>query len=198
MLVPVAAEIGPEWADVPTRDAYVAVAWQGNLRRLVAGERVAPIRPTPSPLLARADIVAVSRHDLPHDLDIRELGGWLGPDGRLLFTAGTSGGLLLRFRDGRVASGRRYPAIPSRAEVDATGAGDTMLAGVVAARLAGGEGVMEGGQALRVGAAASSLLVEGPGIGSAPGLGALRGRLTGLDGRVSGGGASFCDSRQPR
>jgi sugar/nucleoside kinase (ribokinase family) len=180
MLVPVAAEIRPEWADVAPDDALVAYAWQGDLRRLVAGERVTPIAPTASRLLERADLVAVSRHDLPHELDLRVLGSWLSPRARLLLTAGLEGGLMLRFGDGRVRSARRYPAILSRAEVDATGAGDTMLAGVVAARVVTGADRSEGaghGRGLHVGAAAASLLVEGPGIESVPTLGRLRERL---------------------
>jgi sugar/nucleoside kinase (ribokinase family) len=177
MLVPVASEIPGAWADVPPRDAYVAVAWQGDLRRLVAGERVTRLAPEPTPLLARADVVAVSRHDLPRDLDLGRLGTWLAPRSEVLFTAGTRGGLLLRFEDGRLRGGRRYPAVASRGEIDATGAGDTMLAGVVAARITGGDGARARGRGLRVGAAASSLLVEGPGIASVPTVAQLRDRL---------------------
>ena len=53
------------WADAAVGDARVSsLGWQGILRRLVAGERVTPLRPDPSALLSRADIVGVSRHDL--------------------------------------------------------------------------------------------------------------------------------------
>jgi sugar/nucleoside kinase (ribokinase family) len=180
MFVPVAAEIPSDWAAVPREDALVAFAWQGNLRHLVAGDRVTPIAPEPTPLLDRADIVAVSRHDLPHELDIRVLGAWLAPHARMLLTAGTQGGLMLWFGGGKVRSGRRYPSVASRFELDATGAGDTMLAGLVATRVATGGGRTEGagqGRGLRVGAAAASLLVEGPGITSVPTLTQLRERL---------------------
>ena len=46
--------------------------------------------------------------------------------------------MLLELSRGRLVGGRRYAAVPAQAEVDPTGAGDTMLAGVVAARVAGG------------------------------------------------------------
>jgi sugar/nucleoside kinase (ribokinase family) len=181
MLVPVASEIPGEWAAVPPDDAYVAVAWQGDLRRLVAGERVTRLAPGPTPLLARGDTVAVSRHDLPWDLDVATLATWLAPRSEVLFTAGTRGGLLLRFEDGRLRGGRRYRAIGSRGEVDATGAGDTMLAGVVAARVAAGRGAVGLGTDLRLGAGAASLLVEGPGIESVPTVAQLRERLGASD-----------------
>jgi sugar/nucleoside kinase (ribokinase family) len=177
MLVPVASELPEAWAAVPPREGCVAFAWQGILRHLEAGVRVRPLEPGPSPLLARADIVAVSRHDLPHELDLRRVGRWLAPVSELLFTAGPLGGLLLRYEDGRIVGGRRYPGVPSREEVDPTGAGDTMLAGLVAARIAHrGQPVPEGHD-LHVGAAASSLLVEGPGVRAVPRLARLRGRL---------------------
>ena len=179
MLAPVASELPEAWAGVPPAASCVAFAWQGILRHLEAGVRVTPLRPGPSALLARADIVAVSRHDLPHDLDLRDVGGWLGPRSELLFTAGPLGGLLLRYESGRIAGGRRYPSIASRLEFDPTGAGDTMLAGLVAARLALGGAPATDGRDLRVGAAASSLLVEGPGVGSVPRLGPVRARIRG-------------------
>ncbi|CAN5795692.1 PfkB family carbohydrate kinase [soil metagenome] len=179
MLAPVASELPEAWATVPPRDSCVAFAWQGILRHLESGVRVTPLEPGPSALLARADIVAVSRHDLPHDLDLRRVGRWLAPESELLFTAGPLGGLLLRYVDGRIVGGRRYPGVPSRGEVDPTGAGDTMLAGLVAARIALGGSTAQDGRDLRLGAAASSLLVEGPGVGSVPGFGPVRARLRG-------------------
>jgi sugar/nucleoside kinase (ribokinase family) len=179
MLAPVASELPEAWATVPPAGSCVAFAWQGILRHLEAGVRVTPLRPGPSPLLARADIVAVSRHDLPHDLDLRRVAGWLAPTSEMLFTAGPLGGLLLRFVGGRLAGGRRYPSVPSQAELDPTGAGDTMLAGLVAARVALGGAPVPAGHDLRLGATASSLLVEGSGVGSVPRLDPVRARLLG-------------------
>jgi len=155
------------------------------LRHLFPGERVWPIDPGPSPLLHRADLVAVSRYDLPHGLRLRDVSSWLGGRCELLFTAGMAGGLLLELSGGRLVGGRRYSAIPARAEVDPTGAGDTMLAGVLAARVAAGvltrvaagADARRTGRDLRLGALAASLLVEGPGLDSVPTLAQLRQRL---------------------
>jgi sugar/nucleoside kinase (ribokinase family) len=178
VFAPIASEIPDEWAAVPTDGACVAFAWQGILRDLRPGERVRPTPPGPSPFLRRADVVAVSRHDIPGDLVLADIGAWLAPRADLLLTAGLLGGLLLRYRDGQLIGMRQYPSVPSRAEVDAAGAGDTMLAGVVAARIAArGEALQ--GRDLQIGAAASSLLVEGPGMNSVPSFGQLMLRLNG-------------------
>jgi sugar/nucleoside kinase (ribokinase family) len=175
LLAPVAAEVPDAWADVPRPGACVAFGWQGILRHLFPGERVWPIDPGPSPLLFRADVVGVSRHDLPHGLSMADVARWLGSPCQLLITAGPQGGLLLRYLHGRVASGRRYPGVPARAEVDPTGAGDTMLAGLLAGRMAGRDSKVRG-HALRIGAIASSLLVEAPGLDAVPTLAAVRAR----------------------
>lgn len=183
LLAPVAAEVPDAWADVPRPDACVAFGWQGILRHLFAGERVWPIDPGPSPLLLRADLVGVSRHDLPHGLQMAEVARWLGSPCELLITAGPQGGLLLRYLHGRVASGRRYHGLPAREEVDATGAGDTMLAGLLAGRMAGRASTVRG-HALRIGALASSLLVEQPGLDAVPTLAAVRERELDLRSRT--------------
>lgn len=177
VLAPVASEIHDEWAGAPPADACVALAWQGILRHLEPGVRVRPLEPGPSPLVRRADILAVSRHDIPGDLPLRSIGQWLPPAAELLLTAGLLGGLLVRFRDHRLVEARAYPSVPSPLEVDATGAGDTMLAGLVAARVAGGPDGHRLGRDLHLGALAGSLLVEGPGMNSVPTLGQLKERL---------------------
>jgi hypothetical protein len=175
LLAPVAAEVPDEWADVPAPGACVALGWQGMLRHLYAGERVWPIDPGPSPLLHRADLVGVSRHDLPHGLRLRDVSSWLGDRCELLLTAGPAGGLLLELARGRLVGGRSYPGIPPREDVDPTGAGDTMLAGLLAARIAGG-GHASDGRDLYLGALAATLLVERPGLDAVPWLPALLGR----------------------
>lgn len=180
LLAPVAAEVPDEWADVPAPGACVVLGWQGMLRHLFPGERVWPIDPGPSPLLHRADLVGVSRHDLPHGLRLRDVSSWLGDRCELLLTAGPAGGLLLELARGRLVGARSYPGIPTREEVDPTGAGDTMLAGLLAARLAGGGrapgGEPPGGHDLHLGALAATLLVERPGLDAVPWLRALRER----------------------
>jgi sugar/nucleoside kinase (ribokinase family) len=173
---PVASEIPESWADVPSPEACVALGWQGLLRHLFPGERVWPIEPGPSPLLHRADLVGVSRHDLPHGLRLRHVSSWLGDRCELLFTAGPAGGLLMTLERGRLVGGRRYPAMPAGPEVDPTGAGDTILAGVLGARIVAGAQAGRG-RDLRVGALATALLIEGLGLESVPTLRQLRERL---------------------
>jgi sugar/nucleoside kinase (ribokinase family) len=175
VLAPVASEIPEAWAEVPGPNACVTFAWQGVLRNLAPGERVTPRAPGPSPLLERADILAFSRHDVPPSLELRHIGAWLGAACDVLVTAGLHGGVLLRFREGSITSAHAYPSVPPEIEIDPTGAGDTMLAGLVAARLVGGERLPRGAD-LWIGAAASSLLVEGPGMDSVPTVGQLRRR----------------------
>ncbi len=165
VLAPVASEIHDEWASAPPADACVALAWQGILRHLQPGVRVRPLEPGPSTLVRRADILAVSRHDIPGDLPVRSIGQWLPPSAELLLTAGLLGGLLVRFQDHRLVEARAYPSVPSPIEIDATGAGDTMLAGLVAARIVAGPEGRRMGRDLHLGALAGSLLVEGPGHG---------------------------------
>ena len=180
VFAPIASEIPDDWVDVPSPSACVAFAWQGILRNLAPGERVTPKSPGPSPFLERADILAFSRHDVPSDLSLREVGAWVGDECDVLLTAGLVGGMLLRMRGGRIVSARAYPSVPSAVEVDPTGAGDTMLAGLVAARLVAGDEGEQLGRDVYTGAAASSLLVEGPGMNSVPTFGQLLARITGL------------------
>lgn len=179
VFAPIASELPDAWAAVPPAASCVAFAWQGILRQLEAGAQVRPKAPGPSPFLERADIVAVSRHDIPSDLALRDIGAWVGNRCDVLLTAGLLGGGLLRFAEGRLIGVRIYPSVASEREVDATGAGDTMLAGLVAARLAMRSDSIVDGRDLRVGAAASSLLVEGPGMDSVPTLAELAARIGG-------------------
>jgi sugar/nucleoside kinase (ribokinase family) len=180
VFAPIASEIPDEWVDVPSPSACVAFAWQGILRNLAPGERVTPKAPGPSPFLARADILAFSRHDVPSETSLRDIGAWVGDECDVLLTAGLVGGVLLRIRAGRIVHARAYPSVPSVEEIDPTGAGDTMLAGFVAARLVAGEEGQRRGRDIYLGAAASSLLVEGPGMNSVPTFGQLFARITGM------------------
>lgn len=178
VFAPIASEIPDDWVDVPSASACVAFGWQGILRNLAPGERVTPRTPGPSPFLERADILAFSRHDVPSDLSLRDIGAWVGDECDVLLTAGLIGGVLLRFRGGRIVGARAYPSIPSAAEVDPTGAGDTMLAGLVAARLVAGDEGERLGRDVHTGATAASLLVEGPGMDSVPTFGRLLARIS--------------------
>ena len=64
-LVAVAGELTDAWADVIPADAHLAIAWQGFLRELTAGEQVRRRSPRSSAILRRADLVGVSHHDVP-------------------------------------------------------------------------------------------------------------------------------------
>jgi sugar/nucleoside kinase (ribokinase family) len=119
--------------------------------------------------------VGVSRHDLPHGLRLRDISSWLGDRCELLLTAGPVGGLLLELVRGRLVGGRRYPGIPPREDVDPTGAGDTILAGVLSARIAGSRSVTAG-RDLHLGALAATLLVERAGLDAVPTLAEIRAR----------------------
>ena len=184
-VVPVAGEVRNVWAAVIPAGAHVAVAWQGFLRDLRAGARVRQLPPSPSPILRRADLIGVSRHDVAPNVPLAALEHLLGPGTDLLITEGDAGGLLIRLGpDGR-AELLRYRSPASDAEVDPTGAGDTFLAALQAsgirAAAAGGGGGARGGVRraldLRFAAAAGSLVVEDWGLAGVPDLAAVLGRL---------------------
>jgi sugar/nucleoside kinase (ribokinase family) len=177
VLAPVASEVLDDWADAPPGDACVAFAWQGALRTLIPGERVRPMDPGPSAIVRRADILSVSRHDIPGGLALRRIGGWMAPMSELLLTAGSLGGLLVRFESGGIVAVRAYPSVPAPVEIDPTGAGDTMLAGLVAARVVAGPEARVHARDLHLGALAASLLVEGPGMDSVPTSSRIRRRI---------------------
>jgi len=177
LLGPVASELPDEWATIPRADACVAFGWQGILRHLASGQRVRPIAPAPSPLLLRADLIGVSRHDLMHDLPVPVVCRWLGRDDDLLLTCGDEGGLLITLGEHRIQRLVRYPPVAAAADVDPTGAGDVMLAAVLVARVAGGDAARAGGRDLHLGAAAASLVVERPGLLGVPTLAQVRERL---------------------
>lgn len=179
-VVPVAGEIHDEWASVVPARAHVAVAWQGLLRDLRAGERVRHLAPHPSPIVARADLIGVSRHDVAPDIPIRTLWSLLHAGADLIVTQGDQGGLMIRLGADGPAAMLRYRSPASDAEIDPTGAGDTFLAALHASglRAAQAEGVsVHDGLDLRFAAAAGSLVVEDWGLSGVPNLGAVTERL---------------------
>lgn len=170
-LVPVAGELTDAWADAIPADAHLAVAWQGFLRELAAGQQVRRRPPRASAILRRADLVGVSHHDVPPETPISELYDMLGEGADLLITQGAEGGLLIRLgRDGPIDS-LRYLPTATDGESDPTGAGDTFLAALQASIL---RPAVVGRQRsryrldLRFAAAAGSLVVEGPGLDGVP------------------------------
>ena len=180
ILAPVAREVPEAWAAVPPADAFVALGWQGLLRVLRAGDHVRRLPPAASPLLERADLVGVSRHDLDPATPFADLTTPLHSGAELIVTAGEDGGYLVAVAARRPARIVRYPPLRADAEVDPVGAGDTFLAGVVAARLAlarrGKVPAPRGGD-LRLAAAGASLVVEREGLLGVPTLSELACRL---------------------
>jgi sugar/nucleoside kinase (ribokinase family) len=178
LLAPVAGEVTDGWAAVPDPAACVALGWQGILRRLVVGERVTPLVPTASPLLARVDLCGISRHDIPHELTLSTLVGFLRPGARLLLTAGERGGAIVHLDPAGRIRGRAYPAIPARGDIDPTGAGDATLASLLAGRMLIGDAVGWEARAAHLAALAGSLLVERVGLDAVPTRQQIRERRT--------------------
>jgi ribokinase len=179
LLAPVADELPDEWAAAADEVALVAVGWQGLLRELVAGEPVRQVAPGPRPIIARADVAAISREDVDRSVRVDDLVGFLHDGAQLVVTQGDQGGIVAERVAGR-ARLRHYPAVPSPAVVDTTGAGDTFLAALTAARveprLVGGR--IGPGYDLLLAAAAASLVLEGHGLDGVPDRAAVRDRIT--------------------
>lgn len=182
ILAPVAAELPPAWASVPTDEAFVAVGWQGLLRELEADRPVRHVAPGPDPIIGRADLVGLSRDDVDRDVALADLYALLRRGASLAVTQGDHGGLVVHGAHGDRDAAlelRHYPAVPSRDVVDPTGAGDVFLAALAAARveprLVGGR--IGQGFDLLLAAAAASLVLEGPGMFGVPTRDAVRVRM---------------------
>lgn len=182
ILAPVATELPPDWAAVPTDEAFVAVGWQGLLRELEADRPVRHVAPRPDPIIGRADLVGLSRDDVDRDIALADLYALLRRGASLAVTQGDHGGLVVHGAHGDRDAAlelRHYPAVPSHDVVDPTGAGDVFLAALAAARveprLVGGR--IGQGFDLLLAAAAASLVLEGPGMFGVPTRDAVRARM---------------------
>jgi ribokinase len=168
MLVPVAGEVGDEWAEVPGPDAAVTVGWQGLLREFDLSGWVERVPAAPSELVARAGLVCASLDDLSAGSSLPSLRE-LAPAGSIVLTAGDRGGMALRGR-----RFTRYLALPASV-VDPTGAGDVFMAALTAAWLLTGE--LATSRTLRFAAAAGSCAVEAPGLAGVPTAAQVAARL---------------------
>lgn len=178
-LGPVAGELDASWASVSA--PLVALGWQGLLRRLVAGADVERVAPKPDPLLAGADLVGVSIHDVGVDARLSDLVDLVRPGATLVVTRGDRGGTVLTSGRPARSSLRAYPAIPSNGVADATGAGDVFLAALVATAIDGPRlGAERWADRLTFAAAAGSLAIEGHGLLGVPTLASIRRRVAGV------------------
>jgi sugar/nucleoside kinase (ribokinase family) len=175
-LGPVAGELGAGWVSVPA--PFVALGWQGLLRRLVAGADVERVAPRPDPLVSSADLLGVSADDVAPGTSLSQLVDLVRPGATLVVTRGDRGGTLLMSRRPARSTLRAYPAIPSNEVVDATGAGDVFLGALVATVIDGTRlGAGDWAAKLSFAAAAGSLAVEAPGVLGVPTLAAIRRRV---------------------
>lgn len=168
LLVPIAGEVGDEWAAVPGPQARVAVGWQGLLREFGPDGWVRKVPAEESAVAARAGLVCASLEDLAPGSSLERLRE-LAPVASIVLTAGERGGIALHGE--RI---RRYRALKASV-VDPTGAGDVFLAALAAAWLLTGE--LATSRTLRFAAAAGSCAVEGWGLGGVPGAAQVAGRL---------------------
>jgi len=160
LLVPVAGEVGPGWAEVPSPGVRLAVGPQGMLREFAADGSVRRVEPAPSPVLRAAGLLCASLDDLNPGTTLESLRA-IAPQASIVLTAGDGGGVALR-SGGHL----RYPAVAANDAVDPTGAGDVFLAALMVAWLVTGEPATA--RALRFAAAAGSCAVEGVGLAGVP------------------------------
>ena len=181
-LVPVAREVGDDWAAILPDEAFVTVGWQGFLRILEAGQRVDHRAPSASLLVRRADLIGVSHHDLAPGTSLASLTALLHPGADLVITEGHLGGRLVHIGAGG-ADFVRYLSIPTGSEIDPTGAGDTFVAALLASVV--GSVAMPTWPGLHpqpdlaFAAAAASLTIEGLGLAAVPNRAAVVARRDG-------------------
>ncbi|MGA2512293.1 MAG: PfkB family carbohydrate kinase [Candidatus Limnocylindrales bacterium] len=164
LLVPVAGEVGEEWAAEARSSApggaRVGLGWQGMLREFAGDGWVRSMSPRRGAVLAAAGLVCASVDDLPRESTLEDLQR-LAPDATVVLTAGVGGGFVMR--GGKL---RRYRALPAGNAPDPTGAGDVFLAALMVAWILTGE--LATAATLRFAAAAAACSVEGVGPAAIP------------------------------
>lgn len=178
-MVPVAGELDDTWTRVVPEDAFLALGWQGWLRVLVSGQQVRRRDPEASELLARADLIGVSRHDLGPERSPESLLGYLHPGAALAVTDGLEGGRLLTARAGDPGPSHDYAAVRPARTVDPTGAGDVFLAALTAVTIRPDILGRESQERwdLEFAATVASFVVEDAGMMGVPTLAAVQERL---------------------
>jgi sugar/nucleoside kinase (ribokinase family) len=170
MIAPVAAEIPDDWATKLPAGGLVAVGWQGLLREMRPNEVVLHHPPGRSPVVARADLLGVSRDDFDADIPLAALTAVMKPGAQLCVTRGAHGGLAMTAGPDGPHDMKAWPPIPPDRIVDPVGAGDVFLASLLAVRvdprLVGGR--IAHNSDLLLAAAAGSLVLEGKGLLGVP------------------------------
>ena len=164
LLVPVAGEVGEDWAaearTAAASGARVGVGWQGLLREFDDDGWVRQVGPRADALVGVSGLVCASVHDLPRGTSLEELRR-LAPNATVVLTAGKGGGFALRGEELT-----RYRALAVGYALDPTGAGDVFLAALMAAWILTGE--LATAATLRFAAAAAACSVEGVGLAGIP------------------------------
>ena len=162
LLGTVAGELGDDWADRFDGGSFVALAWQGLLRRIQPGFPVEAFPPRRTALVTRADALLVSSEDVDGDVRIDDL---MGDNQLLLSTHGARGVIELRRDQGRVRA-RSAPALSPPTVVDPTGAGDVFAGAWLSARLLAPEAPTD--RHLLVASAMAGLSVRAKGLAAMP------------------------------
>ena len=175
LLGPVAGEVDASLAAAFSADSLVAAGAQGWLREIGADEVV---RPVPfegwdaAPLLKKLQALFLSDEDLPAEDAPTALAEWSALVEVLAFTRGADGADVCHRGSPDGQDWRHIDAFAAR-PTDLTGAGDVFAAAFLI-RYAESNDPWE---AARWGAAAASLVVEGPGVEGVPTREAVKARL---------------------
>ncbi len=170
LLGPVAGEVDPALAAAFSAETIIGAGAQGWLREIGADETVRPVpydRWDAAPLLQHVRALFLSDEDLPAADAPAALTEWSALVDVLAFTRGYAGADV--YSEG---NWRRIDAFAAQ-PTDLTGAGDVFAAAFLI-RYADTNDAWE---AARWGAAAASLVIEGPGVDAVPTLEAIEARL---------------------